>query len=103
MFYLVGSRFFGTAKKNSDWDYIALDLPKNRELLENLGLKLRKQTPSGAVQYWGQVGDTTVDVCLVTNLEARLYARMRAWEFRNLPKAERHAKIKEFVDAYELG
>ena len=37
-FYLTGSRFFGNASPNSDWDFFASDC-MNAKQLENLGFK----------------------------------------------------------------
>ena len=40
MFYLTGSRFFGTANNNSDWDFFVQDSPMLRVFLVKNGFKL---------------------------------------------------------------
>lgn len=36
-FFLTGSRFFGTATEDSDWDYFTEDTPEARKVLEMEG------------------------------------------------------------------
>jgi hypothetical protein len=40
VFYLTGSRFFGTAKKDSDWDFFAQDSHSLVQVLIQLGFKV---------------------------------------------------------------
>ena len=94
MFYLVGSRFFGDYRPDSDYDLVGEDTPEIREFLERQGFK---RLDSIHVRYHRD----NLDVCLVENLEARLYARDNV--DKNLPKRERHEKIRELINAYELG
>jgi len=96
--YLVGSRFFGTHRDDSDYDYIAEDTPQNRKLCENAGLK---RCESRFVRYTSD----TMDVCLASpaDVKAAIYARDRVAELpnvRELTKAERHQKIQEFFRSY---
>jgi len=76
MFYLVGSRYFGTEHENSDHDYVAQDTPFHREFCENMGMK--RVTESKWVKYHGH----RVDVLLVQNIESALYGREMAFLHR---------------------
>lgn len=98
MLYLVGSRFFGTNRDNSDFDFVGEDTPENRTLCEKLGAK-RIESPF--VRYHGK----GFDICLVNNIEAQLFARreVKKLDVNSMSKKERHEKVKEFIDAYELG
>lgn len=96
MFYLAGSRYFGTATEDSDDDYVAQDNPTNRKVCETLGMK--RVTESKWVKYHG----FRVDVLLVQNIESTLYAREMA--FLHCPKADkktRHAYILEAIKEQE--
>ena len=92
MFYLVGSRFFGTYRPDSDWDFLAENTPERHEDCLRLGLKRLENSPH--VRYYGN----GLDVCLVDDLERSLKARdivASSPEIVNLPKNERHQKLKE--------
>lgn len=98
-FHLVGSRFFGTHRPNSDYDYLAEDIPENHQLCVSMGLK---KLDSPFQRYYGH----GVDVCLVSNLDVRLKARdelAKLPNVRQLSKRARHSKLKELIDAYTLG
>ena len=95
MFYLVGSRFFGTHREDSDWDYLGEDTPENRKLCEVLGLKQIPANPQ-LTRYW----NNGIDICLVSNLERSIRARDIAAampDIKELTKAERHQRIREII------
>ena len=96
MFYLIGSRYFGTDTEKSDHDYVAQDTSENRWTCEKFGMK--RVTDSKWVKYHGH----RVDVLLVLNIESTLYAREMA--FLHCPKADkkaRHAYILECIKEQE--
>lgn len=39
-FHLTGSRLFGRAKPDSDWDFFTADLPQVRQFLTSIGFKV---------------------------------------------------------------
>lgn len=43
--YLTGSRFFGTERKDSDWDFFTLDTDNIRDHLVELGFRLESHSP----------------------------------------------------------
>jgi len=43
-FYLTGSRYFGTEKEGSDYDFFVLDSVELRDFLENNGFRKVKET-----------------------------------------------------------
>lgn len=93
MFHLVGSRFFGTDRVDSDYDFIAANTPEVHSECLRLGLK-RLDTETN--RYFGH----GVDVCLVPNLERSLKARDELASIPNikdLSKSERHLKLKEIM------
>jgi len=49
----MGSRFYGTARSNSDYDYMIIDSESNRATLENFGFKRIEHESLGY----------TVDIC----------------------------------------
>jgi hypothetical protein len=96
MFYLAGSKYFGTDTEKSDTDYVAQDTPFHHELCQKLGMK--RVTESKWVKYHS----FRVDVLLVLNIESTLYAREMA--FLHCPKADkktRHAYILEAIKEQE--
>lgn len=99
MLYLVGSRFFGNHRPDSDWDFIGEDSEENRKFCEGMGLS--RLTNTSLVRYHGYA----IDVCLVNDIDARLFARdqIALLDWRKMTKQERHNKIMELVDAYKLG
>lgn len=97
MFYLVGSRFFGTHREDSDYDFIAEDNETNRKICEDLGLS--RLEPKIPVRYAGE----PVDICLVPNVQPYIRARdeiARLPDLANLSKEERHNKIVTLVRKY---
>lgn len=100
MFYLVGSRFFGTHREDSDWDFFGADTASNRVLLERLGLKQRPTLKSGDIHYWGNYRGRWLDVVLTKALEQRIHARdvlARLPGVKELTKFERYQKIREIT------
>lgn len=98
MFHLVGSRFYGTHRPDSDYDYIAANTPENHRYCVQLGLK---KLDSKYERYFGH----GIDVCLVPNLELSLYARdelAKVEGVQRMTKQERHAKLKEFISKGSL-
>lgn len=99
MFYLVGSRFFGDYREDSDFDFIAEDNEINRRICEDLGLeRLQPQIP---VRYAAE----PLDVCLVPNVQPYIRARdevARLPDLLNLTKDERHQKIVSLVRQYRM-
>lgn len=102
MFYLVGSRFFGTHHENSDWDFLGAKTQENRELCERMGLREQPPPKSGDVHYWGMYQGRWLDILLTSNLEQKIYARDTLAKFPNvsqLNKTERYQKIREILNA----
>jgi hypothetical protein len=101
MFYLVGSRFYGTHRDDSDWDYLGEECFENRELCERMGLKLVPSPDTGGTHYWGYFDGRFLDVLLVNDLANRVHARDKVAEIpgvQGLTKAERHKKVREAID-----
>jgi hypothetical protein len=97
MFHLVGSRFFGTARDDSDWDYIGENTEENRIHCLALGLQ-QLENPR---RFFGH----GKDVYLVDNLDLHLYARELVAALPNvqqMDKATRHEKLREILDALQL-
>jgi len=71
---LMGSRFYGTAEANSDYDYMVLDLDANRLVLEELGFQRIQHEELGytvdicSSGIWRIIiGDSQIDVQLIKN------------------------------------
>lgn len=94
MFHLVGSRFYGTHREDSDYDFIAEDNEENRRTCVSLGLR---RLDSPYVRYVGH----GLDVCLLKNVEKYVQARdllSQVPNVRKLSKYERHSKLKEIIN-----
>jgi hypothetical protein len=102
MFYLVGSRFFGAHRENSDWDYFGAKTQENREICERMGLKELPPRKSGSLHYWGKYQGRWLDVLLVDDLMHKIYARDALAKLpgvEKLSKVERYQKIREILNA----
>jgi len=89
-FFLVGSRFYGTNREDSDYDYIAEDTPEARQECIKLGLSRLESSPK--VRYVGH----GFDICLVKNVKKYVEARDQVAKLpnvTNLSKGERHFKL----------
>ena len=105
MFYLVGSRFYGTHRDDSDWDYLAENNAKNRERCERMGLQVVPSPPTGGTHYWGRYQGRTLDILLVDDVMRRVYARdvlAKLPEVKQLSKSERHRRVREIIDTSTL-
>jgi hypothetical protein len=101
MFYLVGSRFYGTHRSDSDWDYLGEECIANRELCESMGLRLVPSPDTGGTHYWGYHQGRVYDILLVEDLANRIHARNEVAKLPNvasLTKAERHKKVREIIN-----
>lgn len=95
MFYLIGSRFFGTHRPDSDWDYVGEKNLENQKLCETLGMKEVPGSPSPSMmRYWGM----NHDILLVDDLPRQLRIRDEIARFPNLSKEERQKKMKEIAN-----
>lgn len=95
MLYLVGSRYFGTHRPDSDIDYIGDDSEENRALCEKSGLK---RIDSPKTRYAGHGND----VCLYPDVTKYVQARDKLAEVpgvRDMSTDERHLKLLEILDA----
>jgi hypothetical protein len=88
IFHLTGSRFFGTERAESDWDYFAKDSLLNRFLLKVLGFRrIQGQPQKGSdlkAVYRHSIGTETaeqIDVQLRTNIEVRKEIQEAMLEF----------------------
>jgi len=71
---LMGSRFYGIAEANSDYDYMVLDIDANRLALQELGFQRIEHEELGytvdicSSGIWRVIiGDTQIDVQLIKN------------------------------------
>lgn len=76
-FFGTGSRFFGFAHKESDWDFFTLDCPGVRKFLLDNGFEIDHDAtyddPTVVSVYRKyESGTTHVDIQLVSNLEQKL-------------------------------
>jgi len=98
MFYLVGSRFYGMHREDSDYDYVAEDTPENRATCERMGLQRILSSPK--VRYGGLSNGRSYDVCLYKNVAKYVRARDKVAQLPSIygwTTDERHAKVLEFL------
>lgn len=71
-FYLTGSHFFGTARSDSDWDFMAADSTELRGALEKAGFHLHRTSPLNVRAVYRLGG---IEVQLLADLDAKLRAQ----------------------------
>jgi hypothetical protein len=94
MFHLIGSRYYGVNREDSDYDYIAQDTPENRALCESLGMQRVPDDPR--VRYYGNKHDVmlyTEDVNKYVKARDELAKR----PVYGLTTDERHALLMEIL------
>lgn len=79
-FFLTGSRYFGNAQLNSDWDFFCLDSQDVRGWLESIGFNREKYNQSYndsncLAVYYGRFEGDSVHVQLVKNESRKCWAQ----------------------------
>lgn len=91
-FYLTGSRYFGCARPDSDWDFMVQDSPEVREFLKGLGF-VQRVAPQYAsnltTEVWEvQDGHVTIQVQLSQDVQKKRAVR----DFLATAMSEQHRK-----------
>ena len=80
-FYLTGSRFFGNAREDSDWDFFTDDTPVTRDFLRRNGFLptlahtyLQDQMITAVYER----DDVDVQLCFDVTLKNKIQERMKA-------------------------
>jgi len=95
MLYLTGSRFFGTAKRHSDWDFM-LQSGDHEKWLEEMGFQREeggKYPDLLTTEVWW-CGELRVHMQVVKDVVVKLHAQAAIKKTNALAIAESHAAVR---------